>query len=136
MCTVPARACHAHRPCLHTTRTVCCRKNSKEERRKCGVRIIGLEDRRPKKALSAKRRSVLGELQKFLNAQQEKLGQVWRDLQSMAGYRTLARVWSAIASTVDGKSTVVRAERSPGRPVSRGSPPPTASSVWSDLGRL
>ena len=83
-------------------------RKSHSERRKVGARVVGLDDRRAKKALLASKRLVLGELQKLLEAQRDRLGQTWRDLQSMAGNRTLDRVWGMLSGTSSGASRGLR----------------------------
>ena len=80
-------------------------RKSYSERRKVGARVVGLDDRRSKKAQLASKRLVLGELHKLLEAQRASLGQKWRDLQSIAGNRGLDRVWGMISGTSSGASS-------------------------------
>ena len=79
-------------------------RKSYGERRKVGARVVGLDDRRLKKARLANKRLVLGELRKLLEAQRASLGHRWRDLQSIAGNRGLDRVWGTISGTSSGAS--------------------------------
>lgn len=81
-----------------------CPQDDRGERRKVGARVVGLDDRRLKKARLANKRLVLGELRKLLEAQRASLGQRWRDLQSIAGNRGLDRVWGTISGTSSGAS--------------------------------